>query len=59
MYIIKIYHTFFSQAMEVEVPNIPHIPSKGVHRVPFRPHDLYIERNDFREVCFISKLHLI
>ena len=41
---------FYSQTTEVEVPNIPHIPSKGVHRVPFRPCDLYIERNDFREV---------
>jgi len=38
------------QEVEVEVPNIPHIPAKGVHHVPFVPSDLYIECSDFREV---------
>lgn len=38
-----------SEEMEVEVPNIPHIPSKGVHRVPFVPNEIFIERSDFKE----------
>ena len=36
--------------IEVEVPNIPHLPDKGVHHVTFVPSDLYIERSDYREV---------
>ena len=38
------------QEFQVDVPNIPHIPDKGVHRVIFVPCDLYIECSDFREV---------
>ena len=36
--------------IEVKVPNIPHLPDKGVHHVSFVPSDLYIERSDYREV---------
>ena len=38
------------QAMEIEVPNIPHIPERGSHMVYFDPSDLYIDASDFREV---------
>ena len=43
--------------MEVEVPNIPHIPSKGVHQVPFVPNEIYIECSDFKEVLFMVHVH--
>ena len=39
-----------AQAEELEVPNIPHLPDKGVHKVPFDPSEIYIDRSDFREV---------
>ena len=38
------------QAMELEVPNIPHLPDRGTHKVYFDPTDLYIDASDFREV---------
>lgn len=37
-----------SQALEVEVPNIPGDPSRGSHRVPL-DRVLYIEQSDFRQ----------
>ena len=39
-----------AQTQELQVPNIPHLPDKGTHAVPFDPCDLYIERGDLREV---------
>lgn len=39
-----------AEAAEVQVPNIPHLPDKGVHSVPFDPCELYIDRSDLREV---------
>ena len=36
--------------VQVAVPNIPHIPSKGDHYVPFVPSEVYIDAADFREV---------
>ncbi len=41
---------FAPQVSEMEVPNIPHRPDQGVHRISFCPSDLYIDRSDFREV---------
>ena len=37
-------------AVDLDVPNIPHLPDKGTHSVPFDPSDLYIDRSDLREV---------
>ena len=34
----------------LEVPDIPHIPQKGSHKVTFNPTHLYMERGDIREV---------
>ena len=42
----------------MEVPNIPHIPSKGVHRVPFVPSEVYIERSDFKEVLLYGTMYI-
>lgn len=41
-----------ADAVELQVPNIPHLPDKGVHGVPFDPCELYIERSDLREVQY-------
>ena len=49
--VVQLCNSLLPQEMEVEVPNIPHIPSKGVHRVPFVPNEIFIERSDFKEVC--------
>ena len=38
------------QTTELEVPNIPQCPEKGNHMVTFDPTDLYIDRDDFKEV---------
>ena len=38
------------QAVEIEVPNIPHLPDRGTHKVYFDPSDLYIDAADFKEV---------
>lgn len=40
-----------SDAAKLEVPNIPTMPEKGVHKVPFDPCDLYMDMSDLREVC--------
>lgn len=40
----------FTQAVEVEVLNIPHLPDKGTHKVFFDPSNLYIDASDFKEV---------
>ena len=37
------------QILQIEVPNIPHDTSKGVHSVPF-DRVIYIDQSDFREV---------
>jgi len=37
------------QILQIEVPNIPHDTSKGVHSIPF-DHVIYIDQSDFREV---------
>ncbi len=39
-----------SDDVTLDVPNIPHLPDKGTHSVPFDPCDLYIDRSDLREV---------
>ena len=38
------------QTTQLEVPNIPQDSDKGVHTVTFDPTDLYIDRDDFKEV---------
>ena len=38
------------QAVEIEIPNIPHLPDRGTHKVYFDPSDLYIDAADFKEV---------
>ena len=56
--------------MEIEIPNIPHIPDKGTHMVYFDPSDLYIDASDFKEVqcihiirtcssCFVCNPHVL
>ena len=42
------------QAMEIEVPNIPHIPERGTHKVYFDPSNLYIDASDFKEVLYTN-----
>lgn len=39
-----------SDAVELDVPNIPLLPDRGVHKVSFDPCELYIDRSDLREV---------
>jgi glutaminyl-tRNA synthetase len=43
-----------SDAVELDVPNIPGLPDKGTHKVPFDPSELYIDRSDLREVSLKS-----
>ena len=41
-----------SDATDLEVPNIPTMSEKGVHKATFDPCDLYMDRSDLREVYF-------
>ena len=50
---------YFSQALEVEVLNIPHLPEKGAHKVFFDPSNLYIDASDFKEVYTQRHMHTI
>ena len=41
------------QDVEVDVPNIPHAPKKGTHKILLNPKELFIEAADFREVSVL------
>ena len=45
---ISLHVCLLSQALELEVPDIPRDPSRGLHVVPL-DRVLYIEQSDFRQ----------
>jgi hypothetical protein len=54
---VKIVNFPLPATTDIEVPDFPSDPQKGFHFVPFGE-ELYIERSDFKEVRYPSKILL-
>jgi glutaminyl-tRNA synthetase len=55
---VRIINFPLPKTTDIQVPNFPNDPQQGFHFVPFGK-ELYIERTDFKEVRYSSKILLV